>query len=59
MSIKPLFILPFLAALCGCALTHYDSLDQKYHIISRMDFSTSCSFPTFSEALYLFVDELF
>lgn len=29
MSIKPLFILPFLAALCGCALTHYDSLDQK------------------------------
>lgn len=37
----------------------YDSLDQKYHIISRMDFSSSCSFPTFSEALYLFVDELF
>ena len=37
----------------------YDSLDQKYHIISRMDFSTNCSFPTFSEALYLFVDELF
>lgn len=37
----------------------YDSLDQKYHIIDRLDFSISCSFPTFSEALYLFVDELF
>ena len=37
----------------------YDSIDQKYHIINRMDFSDSCSFPTFSEALYLFVDELF
>lgn len=37
----------------------YDSMDQKYHIINRMDFSDSCSFPTFSEALYLFVDELF
>ena len=37
----------------------YDSLDQKYHIINRMDFSDSCGFPTFSEALYLFVDELF
>ena len=37
----------------------YDSLDQKYHIINRMDFTISCTFPTFSEALYLFVDELF
>lgn len=37
----------------------YDSIDQKYHIINRLDFSDSCSFPTFSEALYLFVDELF
>ncbi len=37
----------------------YDSADQKYHIINRLDFTNSCTFPTFSEALYLFVDELF
>ncbi|MCQ2914384.1 MAG: YrhA family protein [Alphaproteobacteria bacterium] len=37
----------------------YDSLDQQYHIINRMDFSKSCTFNTFSEAIYLFVDELF
>lgn len=37
----------------------YDSVDQQYHIISRMDFKNSCTFPTFSEAFYLFVDELF
>ena len=37
----------------------YDSMDQQYHIIDRMDFTVSCSFPTFPEALYLFVDELF
>lgn len=37
----------------------YDSVDQKYHIINRLDFTNSCTFPTFSEALYLFVDELF
>lgn len=37
----------------------YDSMDQQYHIINRLDFLVSCTFPTFSEALYLFVDELF
>lgn len=37
----------------------YDSMDQHFHIINRLDFSDSASFSTFSEALYLFVDELF
>ncbi len=37
----------------------YDSMDQRYHIVNRMDFTVSCSFSTFSEAVYLFVDELF
>ena len=37
----------------------YDSVDQKYHIINRMDFSDGFIFPTFPDALYLFVDELF
>ena len=37
----------------------YDTTDQKYHILDRLDFQVSCSFQTFSEAVYLFVDELF
>lgn len=37
----------------------FDSVDRQYHVIDRLDFSVSCSFPTFSEALYLFIDELF
>ena len=37
----------------------YDTMDQKYHILERLDFQVSCSFQTFSEAVYLFVDELF
>lgn len=37
----------------------YDSMDQQFHIINRFDFSIGASFSTFSEALYLFVDELF
>jgi len=37
----------------------FDNADRQYHVIDRLDFSVSCSFPTFSEALYLFIDELF
>ena len=37
----------------------YDTADMKYHILDRLDFQVSCSFATFAEAVYLFVDELF
>jgi hypothetical protein len=37
----------------------YDSRQKKYFIIDRVDFTPSASFPTFSEAIYLFVDDLF
>ncbi|MGD9638017.1 MAG: YrhA family protein [Alphaproteobacteria bacterium] len=37
----------------------YDARERKYLIIDRIDFAIGASFPTFSEALYLFVDDLF
>lgn len=37
----------------------YDARQKKYFIVDRLDFSPSASFAIFSEALYLFVDDLF
>ena len=37
----------------------YDALDQRYHILDRLDLTESASFSSFSEVIYLFVDELF
>ena len=37
----------------------FDARERKYLIIDRLDFAVSSSFVNFSEALYLFVDDLF
>jgi hypothetical protein len=37
----------------------YDARRKSYNIVDRHDFSITASFQTFSEAIYLFVDDLF